>query len=87
MKGDLPWSVPWARCAITREFYPALAALFGLVQNIFSSLDIVSLHLSKLSSKLDRQSCHLACLLISVSGPSPFRYFTDSFTHVSDLIL
>ncbi len=37
-KGVLPWLVPRARRAGTKNFYPALAALVGLVQNNFSSL-------------------------------------------------
>ncbi len=35
MKGVLPWLVCWARCAGSRDFYPALAAQAGLVQNFF----------------------------------------------------
>jgi hypothetical protein len=35
MKGILPCLVRWALCAITRDFYPALAALIAKVQNIF----------------------------------------------------
>jgi hypothetical protein len=35
MKGVLPWLVCWARCAGTRDFCPAMAALVGVVQNIF----------------------------------------------------
>ena len=37
MKGILPWLVRWTRCAGTRDFYAALAALVSQVQNIFSS--------------------------------------------------
>ncbi len=33
MKGVLSWLVHWARCASTRDFCPALAALVGPVQN------------------------------------------------------
>jgi hypothetical protein len=36
MKGDLPWLVRWASCAVTRDFCSALAALAGPVQSIFS---------------------------------------------------
>ncbi len=36
MKGLLPWLVRSARCAGTRDFCPALAALVGLVQKKFS---------------------------------------------------
>jgi hypothetical protein len=35
MKGILPWLVPWARRAGTRDFYPDFAALVSPVQNIF----------------------------------------------------
>jgi hypothetical protein len=36
MKGVCPWLVRWAFRAGTRDFRPALAALVGPVQNIFS---------------------------------------------------
>ncbi len=65
MRGVLPWLVRWAWCAGTRDFCPALAALVGPVQNIFSSLYTISIHLSPLPSKLGRQPC---CLLVRVSG-------------------
>jgi hypothetical protein len=32
MKRILPWLVRWARCAVTRDFCPALAFLVGPVQ-------------------------------------------------------
>jgi hypothetical protein len=35
MKGAFPWLVRWAGLADTRDFCPALAALFGPEQNIF----------------------------------------------------
>ncbi len=35
MKGVLPWLVRWACRADSRDFYSALAALVGPVQNIF----------------------------------------------------
>jgi hypothetical protein len=35
LKGVLPWLVHWACHAITRDFCPALGALFSPVQNIF----------------------------------------------------
>ncbi len=35
MKGVLLWLVRWARRAGTRDFWPALAALVGIVQTIF----------------------------------------------------
>jgi hypothetical protein len=46
MKGVLPWLVRWACCAGTRNFCPALAALVGPVQNIFSSPYAISINLS-----------------------------------------
>jgi hypothetical protein len=35
MKGILPWLIPCARRAGTRDYYPVLAALVSVVQNIF----------------------------------------------------
>jgi hypothetical protein len=46
MKGVLPCLVHRARRAGTRDFCPALAALVGPVQALFSSPDTISLHLS-----------------------------------------
>ncbi len=46
MKGVLPWSVRWAPRAGIRDFGPALAALVGPVQNIFSTPDSFLLCLS-----------------------------------------
>ncbi len=63
----LPWLVHWACRAGTRDFCPASAALVSPVQNIFSSPCTTSIHLSPSPSKLDRQSCCVACLLICVS--------------------
>jgi hypothetical protein len=49
----LPWLVVrWARH--TRDFCPALVALVGPIQNIFSSLYNISLYLSPLPNKLGR---------------------------------
>ena len=56
MKGVLPCLARWARCAGTRDFCPALAALFGPVLNIFPSPHTISIYLSPLPSKLGRQS-------------------------------
>ncbi len=56
----LPLLLRWR--AGTRDFFPALAALVGPVQNIFTSSYIISLHLSPSLCKLGRQSCHVACL-------------------------
>ncbi len=58
----LPWLVRWACCAGTRDFCPALAALVGPVQNIFSSPYTISMPLSLLPNKLGRQTCRVACL-------------------------
>ncbi len=79
MKGFLPWLVTWACRADTREFCPALSPTVGPVQNIFSSPHIISPHLSPLPSKLDRQSCCVACLLKCVSGnavSAPVFYYS-----------
>jgi hypothetical protein len=68
MKGALPWLIPWAPRANTRDFCPALAALVGPEQNIVVSPYTISIHLTPSASKLRRQSCRVACLLIFVSG-------------------
>ncbi len=36
MEGVLLWLIHWACRAVTRDFWSALAALVGAVQNIFS---------------------------------------------------
>ncbi len=55
--------VRWSRHAGTRDFYPAMAALVGQVQNIlFLTADTVSPHLSLSPSNLGRQPCRVACL-------------------------
>jgi hypothetical protein len=56
MKGLLSWLVRWARDAGTRDFCPALAALFGPVQNNFLSPYTFSLDLSPSPSQLARQA-------------------------------
>ncbi len=43
-------------------------SLVGLVQNIFSSPYTFSISLSPSPSKLGRQPCWVACLLVCVSG-------------------
>jgi hypothetical protein len=60
MKGVLLWLVRWGCLAITRDFFYALAALVGSVQNIFSSLYTISI----LYPLLGRQPCWVACLLV-----------------------
>jgi hypothetical protein len=56
-------------CAGTRDFCPAFAFLDGPVQNIFllTGHYSISLDIYPLPSKLGRQSCRIAYLLISVS--------------------
>jgi hypothetical protein len=51
----------------TRDFCSALAALVSTEQNIFSSPNTISIHLSPAPSKLGRQSCWVACLFVCVS--------------------
>jgi hypothetical protein len=67
MKGILPWLVCWACCAFTRDFCLASAALVGPVQNIFPSPYTISFPLPPSPSKLGRQPCWVAFLLICVS--------------------
>jgi hypothetical protein len=71
MKGVLPWLVRWACRAGTRDFCSALAAEVDPVQNIFSSSYTISMPLSPSPSKLGRQPCWVACLLVCVSGCPP----------------
>ncbi len=61
MKGVLPWLFRCARRAGTSDFCSAMAALFGPVQNIFSSPYTISILLSPSPRKLIRQSCWVAC--------------------------
>jgi hypothetical protein len=42
-KGVLPWLVCWVRRAVTRDFYSALVALVGPIQNIFFLTFFVSI--------------------------------------------
>jgi hypothetical protein len=63
------WLVCWAGSAGARYFCSALAALFGLVQNFFFlTVPYISIPFSPTPSKLDRQPCWVACLLVCVSG-------------------
>ncbi len=57
----------WACGAGTRDFCSALAALVGPVKLFFSSRTIL-IPLCPPPSKLGRQSCWVACLLVFVSG-------------------
>ncbi len=66
-KGVLSWLVRWACRASTRDFFPALAGLVGPVQNTFSSPFTFLISLSPSPSKLGRQPCWVACLLVCVS--------------------
>jgi hypothetical protein len=70
MKEVLSWFVRWACRGGRRDFCSALAALVGPVKNIFSSPYTSSILLSSSSSKLGRQPCWVACLLVlaCVSG-------------------
>jgi hypothetical protein len=68
MKGVLSWLVHWACRASARDFCSALAALVGPVQNIFPSPYIILIPLSPSPSKLGRQPCWVACLIVGVSG-------------------
>jgi hypothetical protein len=68
MKGAFPWLVRWT--GLTRYFCPALSALVGPVQNIFLSPYTIS---SLSSSKLGRQPCWVACLLVCVSGMKRYQ--------------
>ncbi len=61
MKGVLSWLFSWA-C-----FCSALAALVSSVHSFFSSQYAISISLSPLPSKLGRQPCWVACLLVCVS--------------------
>ncbi len=84
MKGVLPWLVNWARCTGNRDFCPALTALVSPVQNIFflSEVRYAVLYLVNFypsSSKLGRQSCQVARLLMwgSVGGGEAVRKSGD----------
>ncbi len=58
----------FVRCAGTRVFYPALAALVSLVQNIFSSPYTISIYVSPKRSNLGWRSWRAACLWKCISG-------------------
>ncbi len=78
MKGVLPGLVRWARRIGTRDFCSVLGALVDLVKKS-SSPDNFLLYLSPSPSKLGRQSCRVACLLLSVFGChicKPFGYLS-----------
>ncbi len=54
-----------------RDFCPALASLVDPVQNVFSSPLTISMPLSPSPSKLGKQPCWVACLLVYVPASSP----------------
>jgi hypothetical protein len=53
----------WACSAGTGDLCPALAALVGPGSKYFFPYNTLSILLSPLSSKLDRQPCWVTCLL------------------------
>ncbi len=70
MKGVLPMLVCWALWTGRRDFFSCLGCSSqSSTKNIFFlEAHNFAIHLSPLPSKLGRQSCRTACLLISVSG-------------------
>jgi len=69
IKGILSWLVRWYCRASTRDFCPALAALVSPVHIIFPRGTLFHLIWAyRPCSKLGRQSCRVACLLICVSA-------------------
>ena len=85
MKGVLPWLDRWACRGVTRDFCSSLAALVGLVQNIFFSPYTISFPLSPLPNKLGKLPCRVACLFVCVSGFSSLQ--GPALSGLSDLIL
>ncbi len=77
MKVVHPWLVRWSCPAGTRDFCPALAALVGQVQNIFSSPYTISMPLFVSPSKLCRQPCWVAFLIVCVSGADRLKYISE----------
>jgi hypothetical protein len=69
----LGWLVRWVCRASTRVFVLPLTALVCPVLNIFSSQYTNSILLSPPPSKLGKQLCWVACLLVYVSGLSSKR--------------
>jgi hypothetical protein len=67
MQGALSWLFRWSCLAATRVFCFALAAQVGPARNTFF-LTYISIPLSPSPSKLGRQTCWVACLLLCVSG-------------------
>jgi hypothetical protein len=78
MKGVLPWMVRWACHAGSRDFYPVLAALVGLIQNIFPHYTLFhsfasiayqagqAVMLGHLSFSIHTVSWHPYCCLITL---------------------
>ncbi len=71
-------SVLWACRVGAQDFCSALASLVGPVQIFVSSPYTVSIPLPSSPSKLGRQPCWVACLLVCVSG------FRSTFQHISN---
>ncbi len=63
-KGVPPWLVRGACHASTRYICPALTAPIAQYKICFSSPYTISIHLSSSPSKLDRQSCWVASVLV-----------------------
>ncbi len=71
-KGSFSCLVRWDCWGGTRNFCPALAALVGLAQNIFSSPYTIPMPSSPSPSKLGWQPCWVACPSMSLwSGENP----------------
>ncbi len=70
MKWALPWLVRSARRAGMRFTFWLGCSSPPQNKIFFTSPYTISLHLSPTPSKLDRQSCRIACLFLSVSAPN-----------------
>jgi hypothetical protein len=79
MKVVLPWLVRTACRAGTRAFISALTAVVGPMHNIFFLALYYFNSFVPPPSKLGRQSCRVACLLVCVSGIEPDFYVTVLF--------
>jgi hypothetical protein len=67
MNGVLPWLVRWSCPASTRDFFLPWLALVVPVQNIFFLTIYYFNYFIPSPSKLGRQPCWVACLLVCVS--------------------
>ncbi len=79
VKGALAWLVRWAPHAGTRDLFCLGCSSRPRTKCFFSSPYTVSLNLYPSSSKLGRQSCWVACLLISVSWCTPYHETRKSY--------